>query len=348
MEDLRQPIREAAQKLGFVRTGFAKTALLPRERFFSSWVDQGMAAEMNYLIRSAGVRNRPQHLLPSAKTAISVAATYASTSDDDTPPPGYALVARYARGLDYHVVLRQRLELLAETVQEMAARKVEHRIAVDTSPLLERELAMVAGVGFIGKNSMLITPGVGSYTVLGTLLVDLELPLDEPARPRCGRCDLCIKACPTGALVEPFLLDARRCISYLTIEHRGPIPRELGQKMSPWIFGCDACQQVCPYNVRAGRRGWIDPQLAPEEPRDHIALVELLRLRSGDYRRLVRDRALARVSRITLMRNAALVAGSTARPGDAELHQALMEVAQHENPLVREAARWALESVTSS
>jgi epoxyqueuosine reductase len=335
------PILQAAQELGFARAGLAAIEPLRHEQVLRGWLDAGMAGEMGYLVETADQRAHPGGLLAGARSAVVVAASYEARGTQAPPPPGEGRLARYACGEDYHVVMRRRLERLAGRIDDLCGRRVEHRAVVDTAPLLERELAMAAGIGFIGKNTMLISPGLGSYTVLGVLLLDLELPAAAPARARCGRCDLCIKACPTGALTAPYTLDARRCISYLTIEHRGAIPQELRPKVAPWVFGCDACQEACPYNARAGRRGLApDPELAPNDGLISLPLVDLLGLRSGAYRRLVRGRALRRISRHGLIRNAAIAAGGARLT--APLRAGLTEASRSPRPEVRDAALWAL------
>jgi epoxyqueuosine reductase len=341
VHDLRERIRHAASEVGFVRAGFASLTPLRHGDELRRWIEAGMAAEMAFLTRSPSERTEPARLMPTARSAIVLLASYA---DVDAPASDgrRGLVARYARGSDYHLVVHRRLEHLAERIAALVGRPVTHRAVVDTAPLLERELATAAGLGFIGKNTMLITPGLGSTTVIGTLLVDLELPRDEPANGGCGQCGLCLDACPTRAMIAPYVLDARRCLAYLTIEHRGDIAPSLRDRLAPWVFGCDACQEVCPHN--AARRPSVDAELAPPDPLSALDLLTLLRLRSGEHRRLVAGRALRRASRSMLRRNAALVAGSALRRGgDLELAAALTTLRGDLIPVVREAARWALD-----
>jgi len=339
--DLKQEIRRAAGEAGLPVIGFAPVAALPHERQLQRWVARGMAADMKFMTETAHLRHHPTELMAGARSAIVAALPHETGADPGRP--GVGLVARYARGRDYHAVLQRRLRTLAAALDGLAGRPVRSRVAVDTSPIHERELAAAAGIGFIGKNTMLIRPGLGSYLVLGVLLVDLELEPDprDPVR-RCGRCELCIEACPGGALVGPYEVDARRCISCLTIERRGALPA--GTRLAPWVFGCDRCQEVCPYNARAGRELTADPELSgPAE----LPLAELLRLRSGAYRRLARGRALARAPRAALIRNAALVAGQQLRACRdpalaASLVEALGELRDHADPGVSAAARRAL------
>lgn len=343
--DLREEILQAGLQLGFVRVGFAPTTPLPHIAALRRWVDEGMAATMTYMARGLERRGLPTELLPEARVAIVGVASYAAP---DEPLEGaVGLVARYARGVDYHVVLRARLAALHDWIERRLGQTLPHRVVVDTAPLLERELAMAAGVGFMGKSTLLITPGVGSYTLLGALLLPLELPPDEPRSESCGDCRLCLEACPTGAIVAPHVLDARRCLSYLTIEHRGAVEdAALRSALSPWVFGCDVCQQVCPHNASTARRAALppDPELAPPDRLRGLDLVALLRMRSGEHRRLVSGRALRRASRTMLARNAALAAAPLLRGGSdaAELQRALEELRAAPDPALRDAARWAL------
>ncbi|MFH1131519.1 MAG: tRNA epoxyqueuosine(34) reductase QueG [Pseudomonadota bacterium] len=306
MLQLREQIRAFAQTLGFARVGFASTEPLLHNDFLQQWLDRGMGADMQFMSRSRHERAYPKSLLTSAQSAIVVVAQYCSCANDDVPDD-HGKIARYARGKDYHLVLHQRLHDLENQIRTLVSTPFESKVIVDTAPLLERELAMAAGVGFIGKNTMLITPGVGSYTVIGTLLVSLQFPPDRRSTARCGRCDLCIKACPTKALAAPYLVDARNCVSYLTIEHRGPIPKHLGAKFGSWVFGCDDCQQICPFNSPTKHSPSPNTELCPNNAMASIKLSTLEKLRSGDYRRLVRARSLARTPRQSLIRNSIII-----------------------------------------
>ena len=247
---------DLARELGFVRAAIVPIEAPRRHALYTSWLAAGHAGEMAYLAR-ADLRA----LLATAKSLVVVALAY----DRADPIPVDALlrgrIARYARGEDYHLVMRDKLVLLADRIAKELGRPVASRPCVDSAPVLEREWAERAGIGFVAKNTMLIAPGAGSYIVLGELLLDVELPATAPAEPaksRCGQCRSCLDACPTGAFVDAYVLDARRCISYLTIEHHGVIPRELRASIGSWVFGCDVCQEVCPYNAGAGEPH--DPQ----------------------------------------------------------------------------------------
>jgi epoxyqueuosine reductase len=251
-------------------------------------------------------------------------------------------VARYARGEDYHDVLRKKLRRLADAVANLLGRPVLARHCVDTAPLLERAAAERAGLGFASKSTMTIIPGVGSYVMLGELLVDAEITVDAPIAPRCGSCRSCLDACPTGAIVDAHVVDARRCISYLTIELNGPIPRELRPLIGLRVFGCDICQDVCPFNASAEHKPSA-PELAPRPSLAAPDLIDLLELGSARYRQLVKGTALRRTHRAQLARNAAVALGNSK---DARAVIPLARaVAAHTSALVRGHAAWALGEI---
>ncbi len=345
---LREQLRSRALELGFHRVGFAAATELPRAEVLARWIDRGMHGGMRFIANAIPPRHDPRHLLPTARTVIVAAIRYASGQPDPPTAPGQGRIARYARGQDYHQVVRARLERLGADLADLAG-PVQWRAVVDSAPLLEREAAVAAGIGFIGKNTLLIAPGIGSYTVLGELLVDLELPPDRPLRTRCGDCNRCLSACPTGAIISPRVVDARRCISYLTIEHRGSIDQGLWGQTADWIFGCDRCQEVCPFNAETARKLALprDQELAPPLAPALVPLAELLTMRAGAYRRLTRGRALRRAPAAAWRRNAALAAlaelsGDPASPADPALVGALRAAAADRDQAVRELARRAL------
>ena len=328
--------------------GFARAAIVPiepprRHELYASWLAAGHAGEMTYLATPEHTAQRAdlRALLDTAAALIVVALTY---DRRDPVPPDRLLrgrIARYARGEDYHLVMRDRLVALADRIAGALGRPVASRPCVDSAPIHEREWAERGGLGFIAKNTMLIAPGAGSYLVLGELLVDAPLSPtapQAPPRPRCGGCRACLDACPTGAFVDAYLLDARRCISYLTIEHRGPIPRELRPAIGTWVFGCDVCQEVCPFNAGPGEPA--DPLLSPRTL-DH-ALPDLLAIAAtgaNQGRRFVRRTALRRIPRELLLRNVAVALGNTGAP---EAIPALAALLDHKAPIVRGHAAWAL------
>lgn len=351
-DELSALVLEQARALGFARAAIVPLdPPVPLERY-RSWLDRGYGGEMAYLSEPEHLQLRadPRQLLPEAHSLIAVAMAL-DRADPALPTdlvPASRLrgkIARYARGEDYHMVLRDRLIALADRLREALGQPVLARSCVDAAPVLERAWAERAGLGFTAKNTMLIAPGLGSHVMLGELLVSLRLPpstaTPAPAAPRCGRCRSCLDACPTGAFVDAYLLDARRCISYLTIEHRGDIPRELRAAMGTWIFGCDICQDVCPFN--AGRGGAPEPALAPRDL-EH-ALPDLVALATGptnQLRRFVKRTALRRVSREQLLRNVAVALGNS---DDARAVPALLTLLPHRSPQVRAHAAWAVGRV---
>jgi epoxyqueuosine reductase len=335
--ELAERLSEAARALGFARIGFAPVEPFTEARVaLEDWLRHERHGQMAYLAGRAD-RADPRALLAEARTLVAVAlACPAPTSKEQDGLFGH--VARYARGDDYHVVLRERLRALADACAKLAGRPVLARPCVDTAPLLEREAAASAGLGFIAKSTLLIAPGLGSHVLLGELLVDVEIAPSRRVAPGCGACRACLDACPTGAFVGPHVLDARRCISYLTIELTGSVPRELRALVGTRVFGCDVCQDVCPFNAGAGARnaGGLAPQAELQAP----DLIELLSLGSAAHRRLVRGTALRRVSRARLARNAAIALGNSGDPRAVEpLTRAL---ASDASALVRGHAAWAL------
>jgi epoxyqueuosine reductase len=344
--ELAAHVRAAGQELGFVRVGFA--AIDPLElaaERLSTWLRAGQHAEMGYLVD--GPRHDPRQLLSEAKTLIAVALAYPAAVGVPLRraadgPALTGIIARYARGEDYHDVMRKKLRRLADAVANLLGRPVLARHCVDTAPLLERAAAERAGLGFAAKSTMTIIPGVGSFVMLGELLIDVEIATDTPIAQRCGTCRLCLDACPTGAIVDAHVVDARRCISYLTIESSGPIPRELRGLIGVRVFGCDVCQDVCPFNASAEGKPSA-PELAPRKNLAAPDLIELLELGSARYRQLVKGTALRRTHRAQLARNAAVALGNT-RDIRAVIPLA-RAVAAHTSGLVRGHAAWALGEI---
>jgi epoxyqueuosine reductase len=333
---------DIARELGFVRAAIVPIEPPRRHELYTSWLARGHAGEMAYLATPEHVGQRAdlRSLLDTAKSLVVVALAY----DKRDPIPASRLVgriARYARGEDYHLVMRDKLVLLAERLATHLGTPVAARPCVDSAPVMEREWAERGGLGFIAKNTMLIAPGAGSYIVLGELLVDAELaptaPV-EPTKPRCGTCRACLDACPTQAFVEAYVLDARRCISYLTIENHASIPRELRESVGTWVFGCDVCQEVCPFN--AGEGEGHDPLLAPRSGEHALPdLVALAQKGANQLRQFVKRTAMRRVPRDVLLRNVAVALGNT---GDAAAIAPLVALLREKSPLVREHAVWAL------
>jgi epoxyqueuosine reductase len=342
MLPLETRIKDQAHALGFELAGIAPAT--PADSFdrLRDWLAQGFAGEMHYMERHGDARRDPSAILPEVRSVVMVAMNYALPEGSAEQRPGLGRVARYARGADYHDVLRQRLnQLLAWLRHEVPG--CRGRGVADTAPLLERDFARRAGLGWFGKNTLLLNKRLGSWFFLGALLLDLELTADAPHESsHCGTCTACLDACPTGAFVGPGVLDSRRCISYLTIELRGPIAEELRRPLGDWIFGCDVCQEVCPWNRKAPLG--VEPALRARVDLEAVDLVELLGLSEEEFRRRFRGTALMRARRRGLLRNAALALGNR---GDATALPALRKALEDPEPLIREAAQWAIEQITS-
>lgn len=305
--------------------------------FTRDWVDRGYHASLHYL---RPPRCSPTDLLPGARSVIVFAAP-TETVELAPPPPGAGHVAAYARGLDYHQVLKTKAWLVAQYLADERAASLTARVCVDTAPILERFWAQEAGVTFTGKSTMAIAPGVGTTILLALLLVDVALPASDYLTGGCGECTLCLDACPTAAFPAPFVLDAARCISYLTIENAGEIAEEHREALSHRVFGCDECQAVCPYNSSRKRPGPL-AELAALRAAEVVDLRAWATLTSGDYKRLTKGSALRRAPRAQLQRNAVVALGNQTSPTPEAEHTLLEAAAKNPNPMVRKHAAWAL------
>jgi len=328
-----------AADLTIAASGAAQVGPTPTWAAYQNWLARGYAAEMAYLARPDAVNRRadPRNILPETHSVLVVAASYAGAPHPELLPL-HGRVSRYAWGEDYHRWLLRDLETLVQRLITLHG-DFPYRCYVDTGPVLERAWAQVAGLGWIGKNTNLIHPRLGSYLFLGVALLGIALePTPAPDLPDCGDCTRCLDACPTGALVAPGVLDARRCIAYLTVEHRGAIPAELRPLLGDRVFGCDTCQEVCPWNRKPLAAHADDP--AP--PAATLDLPALLTMNEADFRARFRHTPLWRATWQGLARNAAVVLGNRQDPAARPvLAQA---AAAHPNTLVREHAAWALRS----
>ncbi|MBI4442033.1 MAG: tRNA epoxyqueuosine(34) reductase QueG [Acidobacteria bacterium] len=366
--DLKAWIREAATGLGFDLCGIASPVVpeQDRQRYlwwlqqrYFWWLQQGMHGKMRYMERPQ--RQDLRQLLPSIRSVICVAMVYHTGHplSTDCLDPNRGWISRYAWGEDYHGVLQERLEKFLEELRTFVGRPFDAKIYVDTGPVLERALAQAAGLGWIGKNTCLIYPAIGSWFFLGEILTSLELEPDQPVTDHCGSCTRCIEACPTGAITQPYVLDARRCISYLTIELKGNIPGELRGDMGMHVFGCDICQDVCPWNGKA-----LVSQLPAFQPRsvesvDSVPSVSsvlsgpqkspasafnpplewLARLTEEQFQKLFRGSPIRRARHRGLLRNVAVAIGNSRQP---KYRSVLQRLAQLPDPIIQEHARWAL------
>jgi epoxyqueuosine reductase len=336
-------VKQEAQRLGFALVGISAVKQPPHEESFARWLRQGFAGELGYMKRTEALRRDPEKLVPWAVSVISVGMNYST----EFPRPmqvdeARGWISRYAWGDDYHEVIKGKLETLLVRVQELHPTPVQGRAFVDSGPVLERDLAGVAGLGWIGKNTHLISPKKGSWFFLGELFIDLLLAYDRPMRDRCGRCELCLKACPTNAFVGPYVLDARRCISYLTIELKGWIPRHLRPLIGNHIFGCDICQEVCPYNVKA--EASLERAYQPRDGLHAPKLIPLLSLDRDEFRRRFKGSPILRAKRRGFLRNVAVALGNLKC---LEAVPELIRALDDEEPLVRGHAAWALGEIGS-
>jgi epoxyqueuosine reductase len=345
MKALETRIKDYAADLGFELVGIAPAS--PADGFdrLQTWLDQGFAGEMDYMKRHSEARRHPAAVLPNVRSVIMVGMNYfdgPGDTNDSIAVPGRGRVARYARGPDYHDLLRTRLQELLQHIQEIVP-AAQGRPVADTAPLLERDFARRAGLGWLGKNTMLINTRLGSYFFLGALLLNIELRTDPPhVSSHCGSCTACLDACPTQAFAAPGQLDSRRCISYLTIELKRPIPEPFRHALDGWVFGCDICQEVCPWNRKAPETS--EPALRLASDLRSLDLVELLLMSEADFRRRFRRTALMRAKRRGLLRNAAIILGSRR---DRSALSALAHAAADQDPIICEAASWAIAQIQS-
>ncbi|MGY3264649.1 tRNA epoxyqueuosine(34) reductase QueG [Lysobacter sp. HA35] len=334
-------VRELAREMGFQRCGISGVELAEDEAFLADWLDRGLHGTMDWMARHGSKRARPAELLPGTLRVISVGLDYGRRDDEEawaTLDDGKrAYVARYALGRDYHKLMRNRLQKLADRIAAEIG-PFGHRVFVDSAPVLERALARNAGLGWIGKHTCLIDRNGGSWFFLGEIYVDIALPVDPPATAHCGTCTRCIDICPTQAIVGANRLDARRCISYLTIEHEGPIDPELRPLMGNRIFGCDDCQLVCPWNKFARRTD--EPDFRARNALDTATLPELFAWSEDEFLRRTEGTAIRRSGHSRWLRNIAIALGNA--PTTPDVIAALDSRREIEDAVVRESVQWAL------
>ncbi|MGF1578070.1 MAG: tRNA epoxyqueuosine(34) reductase QueG [Gemmataceae bacterium] len=355
MTTLENRIKAQAQELGFELVGIALATEAETYGVFRDWLSEGYAGEMTYLSKHGAAREHPRSIVPEVKSLVMVGMNYKPPEELRRPVgveptrkrepelpasrPNSGKVARYARGVDYHNLMWKRLDQLLEWLQGIVP-ECHGRGVVDTAPLLERDFARRAGLGWFGKNTMLLNKRYGSYFFLGALLLNIELTPDlAHGSFHCGSCTACLKACPTDAFVAPGKMDARRCISYLTIELRESVPLEFRPGMEDWVFGCDVCQEVCPWNRKAP--SGVEPALQGQPGNDLLDLVELFELDEEQFRERFRGTPLTRPKRRGILRNAAIVLGNV---GDESALPALERLTREE-PMIAEAAQWAIEEI---
>ncbi len=350
---LAQEIKQWARELGFQQTGIADCDLSAAEPRLFAWLEKGWHGDMDYMARHGTARTRPDALVPGTLRVISARMDYlpedARAMEEVLAEPHRAAIARYALGRDYHKVLRNRLQQLADRITA-AVGEFQYRVFTDTAPVMEVELATKAGIGWRGKHTLLLNREAGSYFFLGDIYTDLPLPVDVAQGEHCGTCKKCIDVCPTQAIVAPYQLDARRCISYLTIEHKGSIPEALRPLIGNRVYGCDDCQMVCPWNRFAQPSG--EPDFAVRNGLDNATLVELFAWSESDFNDKLAGSAIRRIGYERWLRNLAVGMGNALRTlsklGDASAVQKIMDAlharADHPSALVREHVAWALAS----
>ena len=335
--DVKERVVDLAREIGFDSCRIAQCTPPAHAHEFGEWLNEGAHGEMHYMARAEEKRRDPQNILPGAKSIIVLGLNY---FQGETPQSGVATagrIARYAWGDDYHELIEAKLRKIDNFLREFGG---EQKCYVDTGPILERDYAATAGIGWHGKSTMLIDEKLGTWFFLAEILTTLELPPDEPARDRCGTCERCINACPTGAITAPHTLDARRCISYLTIELKGAIPLELRPLIGDRIFGCDDCLDACPWN----RFAKVSRETAFKARRSTttFALRDYLALSDSEFRNLFRNSPIKRIKRRGFLRNVCVALGNV---GTREDLSALEQVAADPEPLISEHARWAIGQI---
>ncbi|MWV26495.1 tRNA epoxyqueuosine(34) reductase QueG [Aurantiacibacter rhizosphaerae] len=339
---IENALKAKARELGFAAVGIAPAADDPQQaRRLHEWLDAGFHGDMGWMQDRADVRQGPQSMWPEARSVIALGMSYAP--DADPLADGEAKISVYAQGRDYHDVVKKALKALARWLVEQRP-DTQLKVFVDTAPVMEKPLGEQAGVGWQGKHTNLVSRDHGSWLFLGAIYTTLELAADAPHDDRCGSCRACQDACPTNAFPEPYRLDARRCISYLTIEHKGPIPEEFREAIGTRIYGCDDCLAVCPWNKFAQTAA----RHAKFAPRDDLVaprLRELLALDDAAFRAKFSGSPIKRVGRDRFVRNCLIAAGNS---GDAALVPQVKALAEDPDPVVAEAARWALTRLSAS
>ena len=333
---LTSQVKALASGLGFSPIGVTTADPPDHWSFYQDWVQKGYAGEMGYLARNLDRRADPGAIVPGARSILCLGLNYQPQAEERVPARG-GRISSYARGDDYHDVIKERLLDLLGRIQSLAP-GTEGRAYVDTGPVLEREYAARAGLGWYGKHTNLIGKRTGSWFFLGELILTLDLEPDPPATDHCGTCTRCIDACPTDAILEPYVLDSNRCISYLTIELKGPIPNDLREGVGDWVYGCDVCQDVCPWNVRHARPTG-EPAFQSRPGFERPDLHDLLSLDQEAFSRRFRKSPIKRTKRRGLQRNAAVALGNVGNPSDVP---ALVVALDDDEPLIRQHVAWAL------
>ena len=340
---ITKSIKSKARDIGFDLVGISPVDYFPENQFYKEWLSKGFSGEMKYMERNPQKREDLKHILPDARSVISCALNYNTdhpySVDEKDKSKGW--ISRYAWGEDYHDTIKDKLQALMDYMSSESSHEVKSKLYVDTGPVLERVYGKYAGIGWVGKNTCLINQEIGSWIFIGEIITDLELDYDAQAPDRCGTCTRCIDACPTGAIVEPYVLDSRLCISYLTIEIKDKIPLELREGIQNNVYGCDICQDVCPWNKRAHTTD--KPGFEPREDLYNPDLSYLSKLSVEEFRKLFKGSPIKRTKRRGLLRNVMVAMGNS---GDKDFIPHIKEGLSDDEPLVRAHAAWALWKIT--
>jgi epoxyqueuosine reductase len=345
LREARRILEDKARAEGFDLVGVTRAEPLSRGASrLKEWQEAGMAADMGYMRRPMELLSNPRRLQKSARSVVSLGVSYYPGEHPENTDGGGGRVARYAWGKDYHVVIKERLRSLRVQLEEALGCRIKARAFTDAVPLLERSAAQHAGLGFFGRNSCLINGQIGSYFFIADLILDFELEPDAEGTGTCGKCTRCMTACPTGAIKAPGVVDARLCISYLTIENRGEIPRELRKAVGDWAFGCDVCQEVCPYNKRKATVSRWPAFSADSGAGPYLNITEVLDIRTEkEFEERFSETPLTRPGRAGLLRNCCVVAGNLKLKEAVQALRCCLR--EDESPLVRGHAAWALGEI---
>lgn len=341
MELLTREVKAEARRQGFSLTGVTTPNPPAHLAFFREWINSGYHAGMGWMAskRNLNRRSDPREILPDCQSILALGFPYPFPAQVENQ----GNISSYAWNRDYHLLLTEKLEILVEFLENQLGEQVPNRWYTDTGPILEREIASRAGLGWIGKNTTLINPRQGSFVFLAEILLEIPLAPDLPFQGElCGTCTRCLEACPTGCLIEPYTLDANRCLSYLTIEHKGYIPEDLRPLLGEWVFGCDICQQVCPWNQRFGHHSGIDQDLRPREGTPHPDLEAEILLTPDEFSQKFSKSPVKRTKRRGYLRNVAVALGNR---GEKSALPGLDQALQDQEPLIRSHAAWSLGGI---
>jgi epoxyqueuosine reductase len=340
--DLSKIIKEKALAIGFDKVGITDTSPVSDgiRNFYHRWLNNGYNAGMEYLSRNTEKRLEPSKVFKGAKSIVSVAMNYNPGLIEEAGKKDTAFISRYALGKDYHRVIMGKLNVILDFIREVAGGGVRGRAYCDTAPIMERVIAQRAGIGWIGKNSALITEEFGSWVFLGEILLDIELTTDKPSKNLCSDCSLCLEACPSGAIVAPDVVDASRCFSYLTIENRWAIPLELRGLLENRVFGCDTCQEVCPFNNDVKKTK--EPLFEPRKDLLSVSLEDFFFMAQKGFKKRFQNSAIKRAKREGLLRNIVVAMGNSGNRKNLPL---LRKVLKEDKPIISEHARWARKKI---